>query len=196
MAGNPLAHGKLYAYIAGTTTPLDTYLTSDLNPAQVHTNPIILDAFGYAAAPIYLAATGYKFDLYDQNNVQQPNFPRDNVEDVGQVFGSTFGVLYGTPRTVTNNLTQAVADRLIFVSSSAVNPTIFNLLQAASWGNALIVKNIGTNPVRITPNGSDTIEGVNAFYTIPAASGVTRPSVVLVSDGAAGISIAASHKVP
>lgn len=42
--GDPLAGGKLYTYIAGTTTPLTTYTSS--TGAIPHTNPITLDAAG------------------------------------------------------------------------------------------------------------------------------------------------------
>jgi hypothetical protein len=194
--GLPLVGGKLYSYIAGTTTPQPTYLNSDLAAGHENANPLILDAHGSTPNPIFLLPTGYKFNLTDANDVQVPDYPIDNVSDVGQVFANQIGVLYGTSRTVTNNQTQAAADRLIFVNSTAVNPTIFNLLAANLWGNLLVVKNIGTNPVKITPNGANTIEGVNAFYQIPAASGTTQPSVILASDGSAGIVILASHKVP
>lgn len=192
--GLPLAGGKLYSYVAGTVTPLATYKDSALSVANA--NPIILSAEGVLADPVFLLPTGYKFNLTNSLDVQQPNYPIDNVEEVGQTFASIIGVLYGTARTVTNNQTQAVADRLIFVNSSAVNPTIFNLLAANQWGNLLIVKNIGTNPVSITPNGSNTIEAVNAVFTLPAASGTSRPTVILSSDGAAGISIVGAFKVP
>lgn len=42
--GVPLAGGKLYTYVAGTTTPLTTYTSSTGNTP--HTNPIVLDAAG------------------------------------------------------------------------------------------------------------------------------------------------------
>lgn len=42
--GVPLAGGKLFTYVAGTTTPLTSYTSS--TGATPHTNPIILDAAG------------------------------------------------------------------------------------------------------------------------------------------------------
>lgn len=42
--GDPLSGGKLYTYVAGTTTPLTTYTSS--TGVTPHTNPIVLDAAG------------------------------------------------------------------------------------------------------------------------------------------------------
>lgn len=42
--GNPLSGGKLYTYLAGTTTPIAVYTTEAANVA--HPNPIILDSAG------------------------------------------------------------------------------------------------------------------------------------------------------
>jgi len=61
-SGNPLNGGLVYTYIAGTTTPLATFLDQDLTiPAE---NPIVLDTNGQAQ--IY--ANGlYKFVVTDSN---------------------------------------------------------------------------------------------------------------------------------
>lgn len=62
--GNPLAGGKLFSYIAGTSTPKVTYLDFAGTP---NTNPVILDANGEANVRI---TTGYyKFVLKDANDV-------------------------------------------------------------------------------------------------------------------------------
>lgn len=45
--GDPLASGKVYTYVSGTTTPLATYTTAAGNTANA--NPIILDSSGRAA---------------------------------------------------------------------------------------------------------------------------------------------------
>ena len=44
--GNPLSGGLLYSYIAGSTTPVDTY--TDATGGSTNTNPIVLDARGEA----------------------------------------------------------------------------------------------------------------------------------------------------
>jgi hypothetical protein len=60
-AGEPLVGGKLYTYIAGTTTLQATY--TDSSGAEANTNPIILDSRGEAA--VWLGGAIYKFKLTD-----------------------------------------------------------------------------------------------------------------------------------
>lgn len=74
----PLDGGKLYFYTAGTSTPEDTFTTSDLQPGTENPNPIILNSSGFADDPIYGSAVGYKVNLTDANDVQIAGWPRDN----------------------------------------------------------------------------------------------------------------------
>ena len=74
--GNPLAFGKLYSYIAGTTTPTPTY--TDSTGLTPNTNPVILNARG--EAPVWLnPAQGYKLNLTDSAGNQIPGWPVDNI---------------------------------------------------------------------------------------------------------------------
>jgi hypothetical protein len=61
--GSPLTGGKLYSYVAGTTTPQATYTSASGSTA--HSNPIILNAAGrVATGEIWLTAgDNYKFVL-------------------------------------------------------------------------------------------------------------------------------------
>jgi len=72
--GDPLAGGKLYSYVGGTSTPQSTY--TDQTGVTANANPIILDANG--EANVWMA-TGvyYKFVLKDANDVTQ--WTQDNV---------------------------------------------------------------------------------------------------------------------
>lgn len=65
--GDPLVGGKLYSYIAGSTTPVATY-TDELGIA-LNTNPIILNANG--ECDMWLKDQMYKFVLKDANDVVQ-----------------------------------------------------------------------------------------------------------------------------
>jgi hypothetical protein len=70
-SGNVLTGGKLYTYLAGTTTPATTYTTN--SGITAHANPIILDAAGRvpSSGEIWLTAgVQYKFVLKDANDVQ------------------------------------------------------------------------------------------------------------------------------
>ena len=46
--GVVVAGGFLYTYIAGTSTPQDTFFDADLAPGHENTNPIELDSAGRA----------------------------------------------------------------------------------------------------------------------------------------------------
>ena len=63
-AGEPLVGGKLYTYIAGTTTLQATY--TDSTAATANTNPIILDSRG--EANVWLGGAIYKFVLKDADD--------------------------------------------------------------------------------------------------------------------------------
>jgi hypothetical protein len=69
--GDPLVGGKIYTYIATTTTPTDTYTSNTGGTSQA--NPIILNARGCPANPIWLAAgQSYKFIITDADDVPLP----------------------------------------------------------------------------------------------------------------------------
>ena len=63
-AGEPLVGGKLYTYIAGTTTLQATY--TDSTAATANTNPVILDSRG--EANVWLGGAIYKFVLKDASD--------------------------------------------------------------------------------------------------------------------------------
>lgn len=66
--GNPLASGKVYTYLANSSTLATTY--SNYAGVNTNTNPIILDARGQA--DIYLDVNvSYKIVVKDQNDVVQ-----------------------------------------------------------------------------------------------------------------------------
>lgn len=67
--GNPLAGGKIYTYLAGTTTNATTYTNSVGNIA--HSNPIVLDGAGRVPSGEIWLTDGivYKFVVEDANNV-------------------------------------------------------------------------------------------------------------------------------
>ena len=78
--GNPLTGGKLYTYVAGTTTPQATY--TSVNGGTAHANPIILDAAGRVpGGEIWLASARYKFSLFTSVNVLIATY--DNIVGIG-----------------------------------------------------------------------------------------------------------------
>jgi hypothetical protein len=79
--GNPLSGGKIFTYLAGTTTNQPTYTSSTGNTA--HTNPIILNSAGRVpTGEIWLvASTLYKFVLTTSTDVLIATY--DNVSSSG-----------------------------------------------------------------------------------------------------------------
>jgi hypothetical protein len=76
-----LSGGKLYTYLAGTTTPVASYTTNAGNVAR--TNPIILDAAGRVpgSGEIWLTnGVSYKFVLQDSNDVLIATY--DNISGI------------------------------------------------------------------------------------------------------------------
>lgn len=106
--GKPLSGGKLYTYVAGSSTPQSTY--ADPGGASPNANPVILDSTG--AAKIFLAPQNYKFVLQDANGVQQ--WTVDNItgappqSDVTSVFGRKGGVVAVTGDYTCSQITGAV----------------------------------------------------------------------------------------
>jgi hypothetical protein len=87
--GAVLTGGKLYTYLAGTTTPTPTYTTSAGNVAR--TNPIILDSAGRvpSGGEIWLTVgITYKFVLTDSTDVligTYDNIPSQTTTDASLV---------------------------------------------------------------------------------------------------------------
>jgi hypothetical protein len=79
--GAVLTGGKLYTYLAGTTTPATSYTTSAGTTAR--TNPVVLDSAGRVpgGGEIWILPVSYKFILRDSNDVLIATY--DNVFGVG-----------------------------------------------------------------------------------------------------------------
>lgn len=67
--GAVLTGGKIYTYLAGTTTPATTYTTSAGSVPR--TNPVVLNAAGRVpdGGEIWISPISYKFVLKDSNDV-------------------------------------------------------------------------------------------------------------------------------
>src|SRR5262245_14592668 len=193
--GVPVASGKLYSFVAGTTTPQPTYSDPDLAAGHANANPTLLNAAGEAPTNLYLLPTGYKFRLDDANNV--PLWTVDGVEDVGASAAARAGVAATAGgKNVTSGYTVLATDRLITVASTGgASPCVINLLPAATATQTLTIKNVGTIALSIVPSGSNVIDGANAAMSVPAASGATQPTIGLAPDGVSAWYVIASHRL-
>lgn len=144
--GAPLAGGFLYTYQAGTTTPLDTYTTSALDPASANANPVELDARGEAT--IYLSPVAYKFKLTDADGV---------------VLWTQDAVTALALSTDTTTNTASIAD----------HESRLDVLEALSivttGGTQTLTAKTLTSPIINTPTVKDLTEVVTATNVITAA---------------------------
>jgi hypothetical protein len=85
-SGRPLAFGKVYTYVGGTNTPQATYADSTGSSLSQNTNPILLDAGGYASIYIKCSDPTYKIVVKDSVNVTQ--WTEDGVQYPGCGGGS------------------------------------------------------------------------------------------------------------
>lgn len=80
--GKPLAAGKLYTYVAGSSTPVATYKA--ITGSAMNTNPIILDAAGYADFVLEVGAS-YKFVLKDKNDFLIKTWDNVTAADISSI---------------------------------------------------------------------------------------------------------------
>src|SRR5262245_43685936 len=153
--GVPVASGKLYSFIAGTTTPQPTYSDPDLADEHANANPTLLNAAGESPTSMYLLPTGYKFRLDDANDVTL--WTVDGVEDVGAAYAAGAGVAATAGgKNVTSGYSVLDTDRLVTVASTGgASPCVINLPPAADATQTVTIKNVGTVALSVVPNGSE-----------------------------------------
>lgn len=98
--GTAYAGAKANFYLAGTTTRVDTWTTSDTDPATgtPHANPVIADANGRFPV-IYLSPdVEYKIDITDTADVSIPGYPVDDYSNAFEYDQARLGNLLN-PRT-------------------------------------------------------------------------------------------------
>lgn len=168
--GNFLEGGKIYSYIAGTTTPTATYPT--INDAEAstnpNTNPVVLDTRGEANLVI---GSPTKLICYDAN---------DNLmwsaDDLGR---STNDVFDGS-------------GNLIVSFSSVLNAAVWVDIQNNTTGNPPIISadGVATNVDLLVsakgPNGAVQFESGSATFHWPTVDGANDQ--LLTTDGAGQLS--------
>jgi hypothetical protein len=174
--GAVLTGGKLYTYLAGTTTPTPTYTTSAGNVAR--TNPIVLDAAGRVPGSGEIWVTVgvvYKFVLTDSNDVLIGTY--DNVTSS---FNTDASLVSYTPAgagavttTVQAKLRQTVSVQDFgAVGNGVANDTAAINLALAASTNVVIPK--GTYAVNATltipANTTLVIQGTIQPFANPAST--------------------------
>lgn len=208
--GLPLAGGKLYTYLAGTTTPVATYQDEDLTAANE--NPIPLDSTG--SCVIWLdPAKQYKFVLKSALGITQPGWPVDNISGAsnlvslqptlslyaklsvlaaatGSSLVSFIQALVGSKqRTVEGKLSERVSVADFLDTDTPTASQVVTALQAAVNSGALslfISKAYPINaPVTLAANQTIYFDG----GSLTVAAGTTAPDGILYGNGKANITI-------
>jgi hypothetical protein len=114
---------------------------------------------------------------------------------VGAVAAAGFGTaMTAGGKDVTSGYTVLTTDRLVTVASTGgADPCIINLPPCSDATQPVAIKNTGTIALSVVPNGSDSLEGAAATFTVAAASGTTRPTIWLAPDSVSAWHILASH---
>ena len=118
--GAVLTGGKLYTYLAGTTTPATTYTSSAGNVAR--TNPVVLNAAGRVpdGGEIWILAIAYKFVLKDSNDVLIATY--DNISNTGARAVQNYT---GTGSTITYSILGNVLD--IYINGVYQNKSTYSV---------------------------------------------------------------------
>ena len=123
--GIPLSGGKVYSYVAGSTTSSPTYTSSSGSIAN--SNPIILDSSGRPPQEIWLSnSNNYKFVVNDANDVLIRSY--DNIYGIASASDLA---------NISNSSNSALGDALVgfqqanvsTIYSGAIGSTVHNKLQ-------------------------------------------------------------------
>lgn len=129
-AGSPLNSGKIYTYLAGTTTPATTYTT--ISATTSNANPIILNQYGILTNAIWLVnSTSYKFVITDSNN--------NILQTLDDITGLNQFSVYtsGTDILISNNVISYYIPQTQAEINAAVLPVNYNYpqLYVQRYGN-------------------------------------------------------------
>jgi hypothetical protein len=177
-SGNVLTGGKIYTYLAGTTTPQATYTNN--TGVTFHSNPIILDAAGRVpGGEIWLAdSVQYKFVLKDANEVLIGTY--DNIIGINSDF-----VNYN----VQKQIFSATQSQTVFTLTTITYTPGTNTLNVYVNGSkqVLTTNYIETNSTTVTFVSGLNVGDVVEFTTAAILSvGVTDSSLVIYTPAGSG----------
>lgn len=179
-SGIPLNGGKLFAYLAGTSTKTTTY--SDAGGSSANTNPVILNFRG--EADVYIEPNkGYKFVLAPSTDTDPPANPIWTVDNVrsSQLItlygGIDNGVANAYVLTFNANFTAYTDGIVIYWIPSNTNTTA-STINVNSLGIVSIVNQNGTalTSSQLIANQVATIMYVGGQFLL-ISSGIA-PSVI------------------
>lgn len=178
-SGNVLTGGKIYTYLAGTTTPATTFTTSAGNVAW--SNPIVLDASGRVSGSgeIWLTdSIAYKFIVKDSNDVLIATY--DNITGIN----SNFVNFVSEEETQTATQGQTV----FTLTTIQYSPSTNNLLVFVNGSKQVPVTNfVETSSTVVTfVDGLNVGDVVDFCTATPINTTIVNASQVVYNEGDAG----------
>lgn len=201
--GLPNVSGKIFTYLAGTSTPTATYTTSAGSVAN--TNPIILGPSGYIPNEIWQSG-GQAIKIVVQDALGNPISTNDNLTGIGD------------PASIGNVVSQIVAGSNIVVSpgggtgivtvsapsvaipygvdSGSVNSVSLTLTGIVAYTDGMIVagrvgfNNTGASTLNINGLGAKAIINQNNCQLLPGEMSAGIPYIFIYSSaGSTGFSL-------
>lgn len=220
--GSPLALGLLYYYVAGTTTPQNTY--SDNAGTVPNTNPIVLDGSGRLQVDVYLGSGANYKEVLTTSSVTLSPWPDDNIQAAISIFqgdsgsGGTIGYVpapaagdaiankflsaagdWATPpsATVSINLatSAATASGAVLTFTSVPSSIVAGMLVTDTTNSGVIPSGTTVASVTsttVTLSASVTGSGVSSGDAINFSGAAGAVTNLSVSETATTVSIASS----
>lgn len=174
--GDPISGAKLCSYVAGTSTPKNTYTTSAL--AVANSNPAIADSGGLFGA-VFLATGAYKIEILTAGS-DATCATGTTVWSVDNYTGNTVSPTILTKTSSYSVTTADGSDVLILgdATSGALTVTLYTAVGNA--GKRVQVRKIDSSVNAVTVDGNTT-ETIDGALTVTLSA--QYDTVVLQSDG-------------
>lgn len=160
--GLALVGGKLFTYVAGTTTPQATYANAALTVPNA--NPIILDANGEAS--IYVGPLAYKFVLQDSTGAAIwtfDNYAPDVAAQTASEWNQYAGAIAFSASTMF--VTTNVDTTAIFTVGRRVKSTVTAGTVFGTVTSSLFIVGTGTFVTLVMDGASALDAGLSAVYS-------------------------------
>jgi len=165
--GVPYSGGKIWTYLAGTTTPATTYQTSSGSGGASNTNPIILDSEGRTPYSVWVTDdVVYKYAVLESDDT--PIYTEDNVAGMNDFTVPTVNEWIAT--TVTCTYSSAT----VFTISGSDETTTLHV------GRRIKITNAGgTNAVYATITVSSYAASTTTITYVVDSGTVTNADILV-----------------
>jgi hypothetical protein len=162
--GVPLAGGKIYTYLSGTSTPATTYTSS--SGATANTNPIVLDAAGRVAEEVWLT-DDVQYRLVLQTALSVQIWLKDNISGFLSSTGRPVVVPSSASpaQTAAGSLVWNTTSQVLTAGNGSGRVTFVDTATAQTLTNKRITPRVNTvaSAATVTPTAD-----LSDLYTVTA----------------------------